>query len=216
MYVAIKAMRNSQREDRVSAPSRTSVDEIVRAAASVLEEKGLPGLTMQAVAHAVGVRAPSLYKHVAGREGLLRLLAEDAARDLGDRVDAAAPPGMPSRAALAAAAVALRRFAKDRPVAFRLVFQPGGEAVGAGPEVSRRAAATLLRIAEELAGTEHALDAARTVTAWASGFVSMELAGAFRMGGDVDRAFAFGLASLAEALGAVRAQAGLRGTVVSR
>ena len=33
---------------------------------------------------------------------------------------------------------------------------------------------------------EHGLEAARTVVAWANGFVGMELAGAFRMGGDVD------------------------------
>ena len=42
--------------------------------------------------------------------------------------------------------------------------------------------------------------AARTVTAWAHGFVTMELAGAFRLGGDVDRAFAYGVDHLAGAL----------------
>ena len=29
--------------------------------------------------------------------------------------------------------------------------------------------------------------------AWAHGFVSMELAGAFRLGGDLDKAYAFGV-----------------------
>jgi hypothetical protein len=42
-------------------------------------------------------------------------------------------------------------------------------------------------------GQERALEAARTLVAWAHGFVSMELSGAFRLGGDVDAAFAFGV-----------------------
>ena len=62
------------------------------------------------------------------------------------------------------------------------------------------ASASVLRVAGELAGQEHALDAARTFTAWANGFVSMELAGAFRLGGEVDRAFDFGVDRLAEAM----------------
>jgi hypothetical protein len=44
------------------------------------------------------------------------------------------------------------------------------------------------------------------VVAWAHGFVSMELAGAFRLGGDVDDAFAFGVDRLASAL-AIRREA---------
>ena len=41
---------------------------------------------------------------------------------------------------------------------------------------------------------------ARTVTAWASGFIAMELAGQFRFDGDVDHAFEFGVDRLADAL----------------
>lgn len=40
------------------------------------------------------------------------------------------------------------------------------------------------------------------IVAWAHGFVSMELAGAFRLGGDVDDAFTFGIERLAVALAA--------------
>ena len=181
-------------------PGRTSVDAIVRAAADQLEANGPNGLSMQAVGATVGVRAPSLYKHVPGRAALVRLVAEDAARDIGRRVDAAAPPGMPPRAALGAAVRALRSFGRERPAAFRLVFSPGDEEARPHPEILRRAAVTVLRISAELAGPEHALEAARTLTAWAGGFVSMELADAFRMGGDVDAAFDFGIERLADAL----------------
>ena len=44
-----------------------------------------------------------------------------------------------------------------------------------------------------LAGERDALANARTIVAWAHGFVSMELAGAFRLGGDLDAAYAAGI-----------------------
>lgn len=182
------------------APSRTSVEQIVRAGAQVLEAEGPDGLTMQAVARAVGVRAPSLYKHVTGRDALVRLIAEDAVHDLAVRLERAAPQGTEPTTALAAAAHALRAFAHERPAAFRLVFSPGAEAARPDPHTMRAGSATVLRVARELAGPEHALEAARTVTAWASGFIAMELAGAFRLGGDVDTAFAWGVERIGRAL----------------
>jgi hypothetical protein len=60
-------------------------------------------------------------------------------------------------------------------------------------ERSARSSATLLRIVAELAGPQHALPAARTIVAWANGFITMELAGAFRLGGDLEQAWDFGL-----------------------
>ena len=51
----------------------------------------------------------------------------------------------------------------------------------------------MLLIAERLVGIERALEAARLLTAFVHGFVSMEIAGAFRLGGDVDRAFRYSL-----------------------
>jgi hypothetical protein len=53
---------------------------------------------------------------------------------------------------------------------------------------------------ERLVGRERAIDAARTLTAFAHGFVSMELAGAFRLGGDVDEAYRFAIESIVAGL----------------
>lgn len=76
------------------------------------------------------------------------------------------------------------------------------------PPRSLRPLGPVLRVATELAGPDHALDAARTVTAWASGFLRMELAGAFQLGGNVTQAFEFGLQTLISGLATERPEAG--------
>ena len=50
------------------------------------------------------------------------------------------------------------------------------------------------------AGGDPPLEAARLFVAFAHGFVSMELAGAFRLGGDVDRAWRTGVATIVDAV----------------
>ncbi|MFJ1708264.1 TetR/AcrR family transcriptional regulator [Kitasatospora sp. NPDC088346] len=59
-------------------PSRPllSRDVIARAALDVVDEYGADGLTMRALADRLGVKAASLYNHVAGKDELLDALAE--------------------------------------------------------------------------------------------------------------------------------------------
>jgi AcrR family transcriptional regulator len=182
------------------APERTSLQDIVRAGGELLESEGLNGLTMQAVAQRVGVRAPSLYKRLRNREALIALVLDANVRDLGVRLDAAVRESdQDPRCALGKLARAARQFARERPAGFRLIFAPGAE-VWLDTASLAEASASVVRLAGQLAGDQHALEAARTVTAWMNGFVSMELAGAFRLGGDVDQAFEFGIARLTEAI----------------
>ncbi|RAG81303.1 TetR family transcriptional regulator [Streptacidiphilus pinicola] len=192
-------------------PDRTSLEAIVEAGRDIVESEGPTGLTMQAVAARVGVRPPSLYKRVKNRDDLIRLITKATIRDLGDRLAAveaeagtgdASGPELDPRRTLADMARALRGFAHTRPAGFGLVFAPQTSPGGADVEAMTVAVAPLLRVAATLAGQEYELEAARTVTAWASGFIAMELAGAFNLGGDVDRAFEFGISRLADALAA--------------
>ncbi|WP_185996348.1 TetR/AcrR family transcriptional regulator [Nocardioides campestrisoli] len=169
------------------APERTSLAEIVAAGGDVLEAEGPAGLTMQAVAQRVGVRAPSLYKRVRDREALLGLVATATA----DRLAAA----LSSDETLEQVARTYRAFAHERPEGFRLLLS-----AAADPESLARASAPVLDVAARLVGPDQALEAARLLTAWATGFITMELAGAFRLDGDLEAAFDFGLAQLSAAL----------------
>jgi AcrR family transcriptional regulator len=185
-------------------PVRTSLDEIVAAGRDILEAEGPDRLTMQAVAERVGVRAPSLYKRVDNRDALVRLIAEAAVTELGERLDSVVSQGgVHAGSAVGELARDLRAFAHANPAAYRLIFS-GTDATRPDPALLARASAPLLRVTADLAGPADALEAARTVTAWANGFISMELAGAFQLGGDLERAFDFGIARLTDAISGTR------------
>jgi AcrR family transcriptional regulator len=178
--------------DDVPTPDRTSLDAIVRAARDILEADGVAGLTMQSVAERVGVRAPSLYKRVRNRDELIRLVAESTLTDIAAQMNAAPTPVLLLNT--------FRAFGLERPAAFRLVMTPGAGTPVADAEFAAGVSEGILRFARQLAGEEHALEAARTLTAWATGFISMELNGAFQLGGDIDDAWAFGVARIVEAI----------------
>lgn len=165
-------------------PERTSIEEIVAVGREILEVAGPSGLTMQAVAERVGVRAPSLYKRVRDRDALHTAVAAASIDALTARLEAAGDD-------IGALARAYRDFAHRHPEGFRLMFT-----IAAPHDALERSAAPLLRAASAVVGEEDALDAARFFTAWATGFLQMELSGAFRLGGDVDRAFEYGLSRL--------------------
>lgn len=173
-------------------PDKTSLDAIVSAARALLEDDGLGGLTMQAVAHRVGVRAPSLYKRVGSRDELIQLVAEASLSDLADQ--------LASASSLEELADRFRAFGHANPAAFQLIMSPGAGIPVARPEFGAAASRPVLELAGALAGADNALEAARTLTAWAAGFVSMELNGSFNLGGDVERAWRFGVRSLAAAM----------------
>jgi AcrR family transcriptional regulator len=175
----------------VPAHAQTSTGAIVTAGRHLLEERGLDALTMRDVASAVGVRAPSLYKRVRDRSDLIRLILEDVADELTATLDAAASTGDPVADARAMTS-AYRKFAHANPVTYSLMFTPPAAGPGATGR-SVRSSATFLRTIAELVGPERALPAARLIVTWTHGFIVMELAGAFHLGGDVEEAWEFGL-----------------------
>ena len=177
-------------------PDKTSLDAIVQAARALLEEDGLGGLTMQAVARRVGVRAPSLYKRVQSRDELIQLVAEASLTDLADRLNASSSPLQ--------LANRFRAFGHEHPAAFQLIMTPGAGTPVARPEFGLAASEAVLQLAGTLAGTDDALEAARTFTAWAAGFVSMELNGGFNLGGNIEQAWEFGVTRIVAAITATR------------
>ena len=173
------------------APARTSRDAILAAAREILEADGLDAVTMTRVGDRVGVRGPSLYKHVPNRAALIRAVADAVTADLGRTL--AGRPTDDAKADLRALATRYRRFVRANPERLRTAVRAPAARLPAGPGCGRGGRAAD-RGSDGSPGREAgALAAARTVAAWAHGFVSMELAGAFRLGGDVDDAYDTGI-----------------------
>ncbi len=174
------------------APSRTSRDAILAAARSILEEDGLDALTMARVGDRVGVRGPSLYKHVPNRAALIRAVADAVTADLG-RTLADGMTGGDPKTDLRALATRYRSFVHANPNGYGLLFAHLPPDLLPDQTAAAAVGRPIVQAMASLVGEPAALAAARTVAAWAHGFVSMELAGAFRLGGDVDEAYDTGI-----------------------
>lgn len=177
----------------MAAPAKTSDIAILDAARGLLEARGREALTMQSVADAVGVRPPSLYKRFRDREALIEAVERDTLARLGATLAAADAGQADPRAALEAQARAFRLFAAENPRAYAQIY--GADSIRTPQtDIARRdAVAPAIGRLVALVGEERALAAARTLTAYLHGFVSIETAGLFRLGGDVDEAFEEGI-----------------------
>ena len=88
--------------------------QVVETAGRIADAEGLEAVTLARVAAALGVRSPSLYNHVAGRDGLLRGLAAQSTRELADALRRAAT-GRAGGDAIMAVAQAQREYALAHP-----------------------------------------------------------------------------------------------------
>ena len=70
--------------------TRLTKTAVVQAAAELINEEGADALSLNRLAEKLEIRTPSLYNHVDGLPGLQRELAVMNARQLADRLSAAA------------------------------------------------------------------------------------------------------------------------------
>ena len=87
--------------------------EIVAAARTLLEDEG--EISMRRLADRLGIKAPSLYKHLPGKQALEAALISDAFLEAAERFEAAQD--------LDALGAAYRAFALEHPHLYRLMFQ---------------------------------------------------------------------------------------------
>jgi len=179
--------------------------QIAGAARALLDAEGPEALTMRRLAGVLGIKAPSLYKHLPDKAALEALVvaagfAELAAAlaDAATAADGAAAADKAHRGDAADAARKLtaiagvyRAYAVAHPDLYRLMnYQPlRRDLLPDGLEA--RAAQPLA----EAAGYDEAR--ARAMWAFAHGMVSLEIDGRFPPGADLDEAWRAGLAAFA-------------------
>jgi AcrR family transcriptional regulator len=177
----------------------TRVVELVRTAHGLLESEGPEALTMRRLAEVVGIRAPSIYKHLDGKAAVEVALVEDGLFDMGDALHrAVADPG--DHRPVASLLGAYRAEASLHPGLYRLTT------ASAFPR------AALLAGLENWAGEPFFLvtgeaHLAQAFWAFAHGTMILELDDRFLTGSDLDLTWGAGAAAF-EALAAQRSSTG--------
>jgi AcrR family transcriptional regulator len=170
--------------------------QIATTARALLDAEGPGALTMRRIADALGIKAPSLYKHVPDKTALEALVVAEGFAELGDALAAAAADATAGRrggggggggGGLAAIAATYRAFGVAHPHLYRLMnYQPlRRDLLPAGLEA--RAAYPLV----VAAGYDEAC--ARAMWAFAQGMVSLEIDARFPPDADIDEAWRAGL-----------------------
>ncbi len=153
------------------------------------DEVGLDQLTLAALAVRVGVRQPSLYKHIDSMAGLRRGISVRGKVELG---------AVLTRSAVGrAGADAIRAMSHDYRAWARLHpgrYQAAQLAPAAGDEEDQAASLAAVQViaevlsAYELEGDD-AIDAIRAFRSALHGFVALESGGGFGLDVDIDRSF---------------------------
>jgi AcrR family transcriptional regulator len=158
--------------------------EIVGVALELLEEEGPAGLSMRRLAERLGIRAPSIYKHLPDKEALEAAIIsvgfELQADNFEDALSGAEDP-------LGAIARVYRGFAKAHPHLYRLMTERELRRDLLTPGVEDRAARPLY----EAVGRDR--DLARAAWAFAHGMTILELDRRFPPDADLDEAWRQGL-----------------------
>lgn len=153
------------------------------AARALLEEQGEEALTMRNLADRLGIKAPSLYKHVRSRQEIETLLAAQALTEIGETLGAEGD--------LEAMGRSYRNWALANPGLYRVATTRPLDRENLPEGVEDAAAAPLL---EALAGDR---PRARAVWALAHGLTLLELDGRFPAEADIEAAWSAGLDGMA-------------------
>ena len=174
------------------APRSDRVNQIVAAARLVVETEGADALTMRRLADELGIKAPSLYKHLPSRDAVVAQLVDETLFETGDRLHAAvsAPAADAAGGPVPALLAAYRSFGRNHPNLYRLVttgnlprsaLTPGLE--GWAGEPFYRATAEPYR--------------AQALWAFAHGTLILEIDDRFLPGSDLDRTWQDGARAFA-------------------
>src|ERR1700691_6472991 len=179
---------------------RVDKDRICQQAIVLANSRGLDGLSMNDLAQALNIRAPSLYSHVAGIDDVKRLLALHGL-DLLDRSVAQATIGKSGAEAVTAGLNAYRDFVRKNPGVYAAMIPTPPRSAREWRGAVDRLMDTLLASLREygLCGSEliHALRGLRSLV---HGFVSLESSGALKHRVDRDESFAWMVGSFVAAL----------------
>lgn len=178
---------------------------VTEAAADLVDEIGFDRLSMGLLADRLGIKTPSLYRHVTSQADLAHRIAVLAMDELADAIRDATQ-GRAGNEALVAGAHAMRTWVLVHPGRYAagnaaLISGPDDPLLAASGRVIDSWAAMLRGYRLDPAEEVHALRVLRSVL---HGFASLEAIGSFQRSTDVDDSFTWTLGFLDQGLRARR------------
>jgi AcrR family transcriptional regulator len=167
-------------------PTQVSREEIVTQAWQLIEANGAENVSLSDVAAALGIKAPSLYRHVGSKAGLLQAVNLHTTQQLISALQTAAAhtSGSPHQQ-LVALLHAYRTFAHAHPNSYVLAFTNNDESLRPDENMLAEMALPIQELMTAVSGPENSLAALRGAIALVHGFVLLELHGQLRRGGDL-------------------------------
>jgi AcrR family transcriptional regulator len=175
-------------------PSQVTLEQIMAAAADLIEAHGVEHVTLAAVADRLSVKTPSLYRYVDGRIDLLRHVNLSFLQGLFDALEGAvatAGTGDAPRAMLAVM-LAYRAYAHAHPQQYLMSFAHRVDELRPDEDLLVRLVLPLQGQMAEIAEPARSLAALRGLLAYVHGFVMLELTDQLRRGGDLSADFKAG------------------------
>jgi hypothetical protein len=162
---------------------------VIERAAQLLDDHRAEILNLATLAESLGVRTPSLYKHVDGMPGLQRGITILAKSSLGRTLGQAAI-GRSREDAITSMSFAYRRWALEHPGQYLMTMQAPRPGDDEDLEVSESILDVVFNV---LAGydlrDDDAVDATRFFRSALHGFVALETGGGFELPVDLERSF---------------------------
>ena len=172
-------------------PRSDRVNQIVAAARRVVETEGAESLTMRRLGEELGIKAPSLYKHLPGRDAVIAALIDETLFDSGDLMHSAvSAPGQTAGGPIAALLTAYRDFGRNHPHLYRLVTTGDLPRAALTPGLEDWAGEPFYRATTEPYR-------AQALWAFAHGTLILEIDGRFTPGSDLDQTWLAGARAFA-------------------
>ena len=165
---------------------------VTEAGAALVDEVGFENLSMGLLAERLGVKTPSLYKHVISQADLAHRIAVLAMTELADAIRDATQ-GRAGSEALLAGAHAMRTFVLEHPGRYAAgnAARPSGPDDPLVPAVGRVLASWAAMLHGYRLDPDQEIHALRMLRSILHGFATLEAIGSFQINTNVDESFSW-------------------------
>lgn len=166
-------------------PAQTTFEDLIETAWRLVETEGVDRLSLNRVATAVGIKAPSLYNYVANKAALVKAINTLTLERLFAALEDAISEMKTPNDKLMALARAYRAFAHAHPTTYTLAFTTIEATKRPDHDKQLRMVLPLQAVVAQITGEADSLPAMRGLLALIHGYAMLELNQQLQRGGDL-------------------------------